>query len=94
MFQKELNSFKNLVMMNLIYVFHILVVGPLLVKVGMSCTCKNNRMLMDVLVFLGLGVMAYHSYKLYMYNPGKNVEVAVLLIVGLGLVLSVNKYLL
>jgi hypothetical protein len=93
MFQSQLVNLKSFVMMNLIYVFHVLIVGPLLVKVGMNCNCKGNRNLTNMLVFLGLGVMAYHTYQMYMRFPSKVMELAIVLVVGLGLVLNLGKML-
>jgi len=89
---KNLESLKGLIQMNLVSLFHIVVVGPLLVLAGLRCTCKSNRVLSSVLLFLGLGVMAYHTYQMYMRNPSKIMELAIVLVVGLGLVLILGKH--
>lgn len=90
----SIDSLRSFIMMNTIYLFHVLFVGPLLVKVGMDCTCKKNRMMTNLLLFLGLGVMSYHTYMMYVVNPDNLLELSIILVVGLGLILTINKHLL
>jgi hypothetical protein len=89
----NVQSLKNFIKMNLVYLFHVLIVGPLLVKVGSRCNCKNNRVLSKLIIFLGLGVMAYHTYIMYERNPGMVKEMSLVLSLGLVLVLMIGSVL-
>lgn len=91
---KNLESIKALIQMNLVSLFHIVVVGPLLVLAGLRCTCKGNRVLSSVLLFLGLGVITYHMYKLYQYNPNNVAKLSAVVVVGLGVSLLLGNYVL
>ena len=52
-----------------IYLFHILFVGPLLVAIGLYHSHPNfPKIIWDILVIMGIGIMLYHawmSYRLY-----------------------------
>ena len=51
----------------LIYVFHILVVAPLLIYLGM-CRCSGdqcNKVIKRIAFAFGVSVAIYHMYKLY-----------------------------
>lgn len=90
----DLNSVKSLVQMNLINLFHVIFVGPLLVAAGLKCKSGKNATLSSILLFLGLGVIVYHMYKLYKYNPNDIVVLGGVVVLGLGLVMLVGKYVL
>ena len=51
-----------------VFLFHILVVGPLLVYTGTRLT-NEDKMLKSILIILGGGVIVYHSYKFYSLYP-------------------------
>jgi hypothetical protein len=57
----------------LIYLLHILFVGPLFIYLGIQ---KNNvpKQLYSILFAIGISIMVYHSYKLYELNdtPSKH----------------------
>lgn len=63
-----LNTVSDFIAMNMIYLVHVLFVGPLLVYTATAKNCENRKNLNNLLLFLGLGVMVYHSYKIYLYN--------------------------
>ena len=46
-----------------VYLLHAIVVGPLLVYVG-ACNKKCHRIVFDLILALGLAVIAYHAYLL------------------------------
>jgi hypothetical protein len=51
-----------------IYVFHILIVAPILIYLGM-CQCpgdKCNHYIKKVAFIFGVSVLLYHAYKLYL----------------------------
>ena len=52
-----------------IYLFHILFVGPLLIAIGLYHSHPNfPKIVWDILVIMGIGIMLYHtwmSYRLY-----------------------------
>ena len=48
----------------LVYLIHILLVGPLFIYVG-YLKDKNSNLMFNVLLIIGIVVMVYHSYKLY-----------------------------
>lgn len=49
-----------------IYLFHLLFVGPLLVLIGLYHEHPNfPKILWNLLIILGLGVMLYHGSKAY-----------------------------
>ena len=51
-----------------VFLFHILVIGPLLVYTGTRLT-NEDKMLKSILIILGSGVIVYHTYKFYiLYN--------------------------
>jgi hypothetical protein len=50
----------------LLYLFHIIIVGPLLIYVGIKRD-KIPSILFSILFYLGIFIILYHSYKVY-YN--------------------------
>lgn len=53
-----------------IYLFHILVVAPLLIYLGTCKTC--NPFIKKLTLIFGLTVLVYHAYKVYLgmtYTP-------------------------
>jgi len=46
-----------------IYIFHILIIGPLLIYVGYYKE-KVDKRLLDILLWFGVIVTIYHLYKL------------------------------
>ena len=83
----KLPKLPELYYMDYINVIHILFVGPLLLyasAVIKSCPKNNNKGLIQLLKFLGIGVIFYHLYKLY--NKHKNwllIALVVLLLIVL-----------
>jgi hypothetical protein len=51
---------------NLIYLFHIFFVGSLLIYVGINHD-KLYKPIYKFLIFLGLVIISFHSYKIYTY---------------------------
>jgi hypothetical protein len=52
-----------------VYWLHILFVGPLFIYVGLTKQNVSDAVF-NFLVVLGVAVVIYHSYKLYLYkNP-------------------------
>jgi hypothetical protein len=52
----------------IVYLFHIIIVAPLLIYLGM-CQCagdKCNRYIKKAAFVLGVSVVIYHAYKLYL----------------------------
>jgi hypothetical protein len=48
----------------IIYIFHILVVAPLLIYLGL-CQCKGcNQFVKRITLVFGITVLLYHAYKL------------------------------
>lgn len=54
---------KQLSTHQMVYLLHVVFVGPLLVYVGL-CGAKCNTSVFTLLLALGLGVMMYHAYNL------------------------------
>jgi hypothetical protein len=50
----------------LVYIFHIIIVGPLLIYVGIMRD-KIPTIMFPILFYLGIFIILYHSYKVY-YN--------------------------
>jgi hypothetical protein len=48
----------------LVYLFHVLFVGPLLVYTGTRLT-NADKLLKATLMILGSGVTVYHAYKFF-----------------------------
>jgi hypothetical protein len=49
-----------------IYIFHILFVGPLLILIGLFHNHTNfPKIVWDILVILGIGIILYHSFISY-----------------------------
>lgn len=48
----------------LVYLFHILIVGPLLIYVGIKRD-KIPSIMFPILLYLGLFIILYHLYKVY-----------------------------
>jgi hypothetical protein len=49
-----------------IYIFHILFVGPLLILIGLFHSHPNfPKIIWDILVILGIGIILYHSFMSY-----------------------------
>jgi hypothetical protein len=49
-----------------IYLFHILFVGPLLIAIGLYHNHPNfPKIIWDLLVIMGVGIMIYHSWMAY-----------------------------
>jgi hypothetical protein len=58
----------------LIYIFHILVVAPLLIYLGL-CQCKGcNSFVKRISLIFGITVLFYHLYKLQIAMTRKPVE--------------------
>lgn len=50
---------------DMIYLFHALFVGPLLVYAATRLDRSKNNVLVLVLMLLGFGVIGYHAYLYY-----------------------------
>jgi hypothetical protein len=50
----------------ILYLFHIIIVGPLLIYVGIK-RVNIPSILFPILFYLGIFIILYHSYKVY-YN--------------------------
>jgi hypothetical protein len=48
----------------LVYLFHVLVIGPLLVYTATRLT-NTDKLLKATLMILGSGVTVYHAYKFF-----------------------------
>jgi hypothetical protein len=48
----------------LVYLFHIIIVGPLLIYVGIKRD-KIPPIMFPILFYLGMFIILYHSYKVY-----------------------------
>ena len=49
-----------------IYIFHIIFVGPLLILIGLYHNNPNfPKIIWDLLVILGIGIVLYHSFMIY-----------------------------
>jgi hypothetical protein len=58
--------------MKLVNLFHIIFVGGLFLYFGITQT-NNPKIALQILMYLGLLIIIYHSYKTYLYNiAGKN----------------------
>ena len=58
-----------------IYIFHILFVGPLLILIGLYHSHSNfPKIIWDLLVILGFGIILYHSYIIYSRNKLLNAK--------------------
>jgi len=56
----------------LVHLFHIIIIGGLFLYVGIMKTKMPNFMY-NLLLFLGIFIIFYHSYKIYIkYLQGKN----------------------
>ena len=56
---------------SLIYLVHILIVGPLLAYVGYNGV-KTDQTLFNILYALGVGVSLYHAYMYYQLKKMQN----------------------
>jgi hypothetical protein len=55
-----------------INLFHIIVVAPLLIYLGL-CKCKCcNEFIKKITLIFGITVLVYHSYEVYMIMMSKN----------------------
>ena len=52
-----------------VYIFHILFVGPLLILLGLSQNgyFKMPEIIWKIVVILGCGIIAYHSFLTYSF---------------------------
>jgi hypothetical protein len=58
----------------LVYIFHILVVAPLLIYLGL-CSCKGcNSFAKRIALIFGITVLVYHAYKLQKTMTYKPIE--------------------
>ena len=49
-----------------IYIFHVIVVGPMLTLIGLYHNSTNfPKIVWDILVILGVGIIIYHSWLAY-----------------------------
>ena len=49
-----------------IYLFHIIIVGPLLTLIGVYHNNANfPKIIWDILVIMGIGIIIYHSWLAY-----------------------------
>jgi hypothetical protein len=49
-----------------IYIFHVIVVGPMLSLIGLYHNSPNfPKIVWDILVILGIGIIIYHSWLAY-----------------------------
>ena len=53
---------------DMIYLFHILFVGPLLVYAATRLDRSKNNVLVLILMILGFGVTGYHAFQYYNYK--------------------------
>jgi hypothetical protein len=70
--------------MKLVNLFHIVFVGGLFLYFGITQT-NNPKIALQILLYLGIFIIIYHTYKAYVYNiAGKNywVNLIHILIVG------------